>query len=98
MSNTHKYTVEILYHFTCGFCSHWWSYAVTPSTQSREIELKVRTLRIMQKLERYNELENVKEMFNFLQPEERIGNIRPNYVTEEQKKLSFLNCSQTIEY
>ena len=39
MSNTHKYTVEILYHFTCGFCSHWWSYAVTPSTQSREIEL-----------------------------------------------------------
>ena len=58
--------------------------------QSREIELKVRTLRIMQKLERYNELENVKEMFNFLQPEERIGNIRPNYVTEEQKKALLL--------
>ena len=58
--------------------------------QSREIELKVRTLRIMQKLERYNELENVKEMFNFLEPEERIGNIRPNYVTEEQKKALLL--------
>lgn len=56
----------------------------------RESELKLRTLDIMEKLERYNELENVKEMFNFLQPEERIGNIRPNYVTQEQKKALLL--------
>ncbi len=56
----------------------------------REGELKLRTLDIMEKLERYNELENVKEMFNFLQPEERIGNIRPNYVTQEQKKALLL--------
>ena len=58
--------------------------------QVREGELKLQTLSIMEKLERYNELENVKEMFNFLEPEERIGNIRPNYVTEEQKKALLL--------
>jgi len=58
--------------------------------QVREDELKLQTLSIMEKLERYNELENVKEMFNFLEPEERIGNIRPNYVTEEQKKALLL--------
>ena len=39
MSNQHQYTVEILYHFTCGFCSEWWSYALTPFTQSVDIEL-----------------------------------------------------------
>jgi transcription elongation factor Elf1 len=37
MSNQHEYTVEILYHFTCEFCSHWWSYAVTPFVQPVEI-------------------------------------------------------------
>lgn len=26
---THKYTKEILYHYTCGQCGHWWSYAHT---------------------------------------------------------------------
>ena len=25
----HEYTVEILYHFTCGSCKNWWSYALT---------------------------------------------------------------------
>ena len=42
------------------------------------------------KLEQYKELENVKDMFNFIEPEGRIGNIRPNYVTEEQKKALLL--------
>jgi len=37
MSNQHQYTVEVLYHFTCGFCNHWWSYAVTPFVQPVEI-------------------------------------------------------------
>lgn len=23
----HEYTTETLYHFTCGQCSNWWSYA-----------------------------------------------------------------------
>ena len=27
----HEYTVEILYHFTCGRCKMWWSWADTPS-------------------------------------------------------------------
>ena len=39
MSSKHKYTVEILYHFNCGCCGHWWSYAVTPFTQPAEIGL-----------------------------------------------------------
>ena len=33
MRNQHQYTVECLYHFTCGGCGHWWSYAVTPFSQ-----------------------------------------------------------------
>jgi len=27
----HGYTIEILYHFSCGSCQQWWSYAATPS-------------------------------------------------------------------
>ena len=23
----HKYTTERIFHFTCGKCSQWWSYA-----------------------------------------------------------------------
>ena len=25
----HKYSREVLYHYTCGQCGHWWSYAHT---------------------------------------------------------------------
>ena len=25
----HEYTTERIYHFTCGRCSNWWSYAST---------------------------------------------------------------------
>jgi len=25
--HSHKYTFERLYHFTCGECLSWWSYA-----------------------------------------------------------------------
>jgi predicted metal-binding protein len=27
---THDYTIELLYHFNCGECKGWWSYATTP--------------------------------------------------------------------
>jgi DNA-directed RNA polymerase subunit RPC12/RpoP len=27
---THLYTKETLYHYTCGQCGNWWSYAATP--------------------------------------------------------------------
>ena len=46
--------------------------------------------RSLKLIEQYKELENVKDMFNFIEPEGRIGNIRPNYVTEEQKKALLL--------
>ena len=39
MSDTHKYTIEVLYHFSCGCCGHWWSYPMTPFTQPVEIGL-----------------------------------------------------------
>ena len=26
----HEYTVETLYHFTCGKCKGWWSHAHIP--------------------------------------------------------------------
>ena len=41
------------------------------------------------KLKQYKELENVKGMFNFIGPEP-IEDIKPNYVTEEQKKALLL--------
>ena len=25
----HEYTTELLYHFNCGKCKKWWSYAST---------------------------------------------------------------------
>ena len=32
----HEYTIEMLYHFTCGKCKGWWSYAHTPTTNKIE--------------------------------------------------------------
>ena len=26
---THLYTWERIYHFTCGWCKNWWSYATS---------------------------------------------------------------------
>ena len=34
----HQYTVEVLYHFTCGVCDNWWSYTVTPFVQPIEFD------------------------------------------------------------
>ena len=39
MSDQHLYTVEVIYHFTCGCCNNWWSYAVTPFVQPFEFGL-----------------------------------------------------------
>jgi hypothetical protein len=38
MSDQHQFTVEVLYHFTCGCCNNWWSYAVTPFVQPLEFD------------------------------------------------------------
>ena len=38
MSDQHQFTVEVLYHFTCGCCNNWWSYAVTPCVQPLEFD------------------------------------------------------------
>ena len=38
MSGQHQFTVEVLYHFTCGVCENWWSYAVTPFVQPLEFD------------------------------------------------------------
>jgi len=27
----HEYSIEVLYHFNCGVCKNWWSYATTPA-------------------------------------------------------------------
>ena len=34
----HQYTVELLFHFNCGTCKNWWSYATTPYCLSGSIE------------------------------------------------------------
>ena len=33
---SHEYTVERLYHFTCGECQQWWSYASDHAVSSRK--------------------------------------------------------------
>jgi|TARA_B110000263_G_scaffold247010_1_gene259043 hypothetical protein len=33
----HSYTIEILYHFTCGSCQKWWSYTHTPSELNMDL-------------------------------------------------------------
>ncbi len=38
-NSTHKFTIEILYHFTCGCCNEWWSYAHTPSNLQMDLSL-----------------------------------------------------------
>ena len=40
ISDHHQYTVEVLYHFTCGSCEAWWSYAVTPFIKPYEFALE----------------------------------------------------------
>ena len=42
----HQYTVEVIYHFTCGVCENWWSYAVTPFVQPIEFDAGVTDERI----------------------------------------------------
>lgn len=27
--HSHEYTLEFIYHFVCGECKNWWSYATT---------------------------------------------------------------------
>ena len=39
MAPIHEYTIEILYHFTCGCCQEWWSYTHTPSKLEMDISL-----------------------------------------------------------
>jgi len=35
----HEYSVELLYHFNCGVCKNWWSYATTPTGVMVELGL-----------------------------------------------------------
>ena len=39
MALNHEYTIEILYHFTCGCCQEWWSYTHTPSKLEIDLNL-----------------------------------------------------------
>jgi hypothetical protein len=34
---SHEFTAETIYHFTCGKCANWWSYAHT----KRKYDLKL---------------------------------------------------------
>ena len=34
----HKYSVEYLYHFNCGECKNWWSYASTETRYEKMVE------------------------------------------------------------
>jgi len=40
----HYYTYEILYHFDCGNCKKWWSYAKTPSNKEEIHKQKVESM------------------------------------------------------
>ncbi len=34
---THQFAIEILYHFNCGSCKGWWSYALTPESPTQHL-------------------------------------------------------------
>ena len=38
MRTTHPYVYEILYHFNCGECKNWWSYAKTPARERYSLD------------------------------------------------------------
>ncbi len=40
----HYFTYEILYHFDCGECGKWWSYAKTPSNKEEIHKQKVESM------------------------------------------------------
>ena len=35
----HEYSIELLYHFICGNCKNWWSYALTPTRLEQSLKL-----------------------------------------------------------
>ena len=39
MSIKIDYTIEILYHFTCSQCHHWWSYAMMPTNNKMSLNI-----------------------------------------------------------
>ena len=33
LGSQHEYTIECIFHFTCGECKNWWSYASSSHSQ-----------------------------------------------------------------
>ena len=44
LAHEHEYVFEILYHFNCGKCSKWWSYAKTPDNKEELHKHKVESM------------------------------------------------------
>tara|TARA_B100001079_G_C15961387_1_gene319331 strand:+ start:319 stop:531 length:213 start_codon:yes stop_codon:yes gene_type:complete len=40
----HEYVFELLYHFNCGKCTKWWSYAKTPDNKEEIHKQKVEAM------------------------------------------------------
>ena len=34
----HNFVYEVLYHYNCGDCGNWWSYATTPNKKDNNLE------------------------------------------------------------
>jgi len=47
MSKSIDYTIEILYHFTCSQCQHWWSYSTTPNNIEMNLDIDNRQIYCM---------------------------------------------------
>tara|TARA_B100000586_G_scaffold142240_1_gene102997 strand:- start:274 stop:489 length:216 start_codon:yes stop_codon:yes gene_type:complete len=47
MNNKIDYTIEILYHFTCSQCQHWWSYTMTPTNNKMSLNIDDRIINCM---------------------------------------------------
>ena len=47
MRKTIDYTIEILYHFTCLQCQHWWSYSITPTNIKMNLDIDDRLVHCM---------------------------------------------------
>jgi len=47
MRKTIDYTIEILYHFTCSQCQHWWSYSTIPKNIEMNLDIDDRPIHCM---------------------------------------------------
>ena len=56
----HEYTIECIFHFTCGECKNWWSYA----REDKQLPSGKRTWKVYQYCPHCGQKSNLKKKEN----------------------------------